>query len=863
MGRTRHSEKSPRNNPNESTSARTRPFSFEEIMLRRKEKLASNAKNTFTELRESDGSRQNVKDLDAEAKKSSNRTDERIVKRERDHSVGKEKRNFALDSELKRKSTNNKSSGDRESREEKQGHHKTRTADQPSNQLEKITDKKRSKDALEKNRHEERGRVSKGEGKRKHHSRSNEKERPDTDLSIVKRRDSGKLKDTKHSDRNYQKKEHSQAYHEESRLKKKRSRSREYDREKDKSPSMSPRATRHSHHERDYGDPSSFKDKSRRKYHDDDKYRTSGNGGYSSGHQWKRGSGLGGYSPRKRRTEVAVDTPTVRSPERKNPKWDQPPAGNSNSHSGSLLASIQSSASKIQELVPPSPLTSSTIKPKSVPSIEIPSAGVNVSLDSVQLTQATRPIRRLYIENLPPSASEKTLVDYLNDFILSSDVNHIQGTKPCISCIVNKEKCQAVVEFLTPENATAALSFDGKSLFGTVLKIRRPKDFVEVATGIQQEQAQAAVKAISDVVEDSPNKIFIAGISKILSSDMLMEIVSAFGPLKAYHFEFKEELNGACAFLEYVEPCTTLKACAGLNGMKLGGNILTAVQATPHAHWEDITEGVPSYDIPEHVKPLLASPTKVLQLKNMLTQEELSLLSEPEVEETLEDIRLECARFGTVKSVNVVRNESSSTVIPRVAVQETNGESTRVESTKESHHSYTEQNDLIPASNTEECNDGREVEEDTNINDAKLIKDLEAKDNADDSTVQRELMEVASPQNAPDDNVSDKVEELSTERSVSEMSKSEVNAEPLDYIEDANPKSIINKTEVGDHQTQALKLFEAGCVLVEYVREEAACKAAHCLHGRSYGERVVVTGYVPHDLYLSQFDPKMKQDAAL
>ncbi|KAJ0970432.1 hypothetical protein J5N97_023309 [Dioscorea zingiberensis] len=309
---------------------------------------------------------------------------------------------------------------------------------------------------------------------------------------------------------------------------------------------------------------------------------------------------------------------------------------------------------------------------------------------------------------------------------------------------------------------------------------------------------------------------------------MLMEIVSAFGSLKAYHFEFKEELNGACAFLEYVEPCTTLKACAGLNGMKLGTNILTAVQATP-------------------------MPIGRTSQKNVLTQEEFSLLSEPEVEETLEDIRLECARIGTVKSVNVVRNESSSTVIPRVAVQETNGESTRVESTKESHHSYTEQNDLIPASNTEECNDGREVEEDTNINDAKLIKDLEAKDNADDSTVQRELMEVASPQNAPDDNASDKVEELSTERSVSEMSKSEVNAEPLDYIEDANTKSIINKTEVGDYQTQALKLFEAGCVLVEYVREEVACKAAHCLHGRSYGERVVVTGYVPHDLYLSQF----------
>jgi len=46
---------------------------------------------------------------------------------------------------------------------------------------------------------------------------------------------------------------------------------------------------------------------------------------------------------------------------------------------------------------------------------------------------------------------------------------------------INKEKCQAVVEFLTPEDATSAISFDGRYLSGSVLKIRRPKDFVEAA----------------------------------------------------------------------------------------------------------------------------------------------------------------------------------------------------------------------------------------------------------------------------------------------------------------------------------------------------------------------------------------------
>lgn len=41
------------------------------------------------------------------------------------------------------------------------------------------------------------------------------------------------------------------------------------------------------------------------------------------------------------------------------------------------------------------------------------------------------------------------------------------------------------MEFLTAEDASAALSFDGSSISGSVLKIRRPKDFVEVAVRVE------------------------------------------------------------------------------------------------------------------------------------------------------------------------------------------------------------------------------------------------------------------------------------------------------------------------------------------------------------------------------------------
>ncbi|XP_068662852.1 splicing factor U2af large subunit A-like [Aristolochia californica] len=124
--------------------------------------------------------------------------------------------------------------------------------------------------------------------------------------------------------------------------------------------------------------------------------------------------------------------------------------------------------------------TSVTLHSQSgLPSMNNLSGNKSVSFYSIQLTQATRPMRRLYVENIPVLASDKSLMECLNDFLLSSGANHIEGTKPCISCIINKEKGQAVVEFLTPEDATSALAFSGKSFSDSILKVRRPKDFVE------------------------------------------------------------------------------------------------------------------------------------------------------------------------------------------------------------------------------------------------------------------------------------------------------------------------------------------------------------------------------------------------
>ncbi|XP_028191995.1 splicing factor U2AF 50 kDa subunit-like isoform X3 [Glycine soja] len=96
-----------------------------------------------------------------------------------------------------------------------------------------------------------------------------------------------------------------------------------------------------------------------------------------------------------------------------------------------------------------------------------------------------------------------------------------------------------------------------------------------------------------------------------------MEIAGSFGSLKAYHFETKVS-NGSCAFLEYVDHSVTIKACAGLNGMKLGGEVLTVLQAMPDASPSENAGEPPSYGIPEHAEPLLRKPTQVLEINNVI-----------------------------------------------------------------------------------------------------------------------------------------------------------------------------------------------------------------------------------------------------
>ncbi|CAK9865285.1 unnamed protein product [Sphagnum jensenii] len=630
-------------------------------------------------------------------------------------------------------------------------------------------------------------------------------------------------------------------------------------------------------------------------------------------------SGLGGYSPRRRRSEAAIKTPSPppRSPERRKPRaWDLAPPGIDSSVVAAMAAAHaaqQAAAQQAAALVSVSPLVSvnalNSVSTTPGTAASVPLAGVPSMIPSmlqqvspavvaVTLTQATRPLRRLYVGNVPSTVSDGELLEFMNAAMLSVNANHLAGTKPCISCSVNVEKAYAFAEFITPEDATVALAFDGVTLHGTTLKIRRPKDFIPPANG-GSEIAQPKIDLVSSVVADSPHKVFLGGISSSLTSDKVKEIVTAFGQLKAYHWEVDTRTRPpqSFAFLEYLDPMVTLRACAGLNGMRLGSTILTVVQATPDAGPEVASAETPFYGVPEQAKPLLQTATRILELRNLVTEEEILTMTEEDVKELMEDVRLECLRFGTVKSMHIIKpltpddptvviseyaqasqllgnGSNLKEVINSTPISPVPDSSIVLDAAMEPAMHIT--NDLATGgpsfslqNHLEEPNDQKNIEGKEGAS-APVLLELTSRKcvEADEEEKKAPVMEDANRIKTEDmtvitirtgegdEKVPGKVEDVSSE--VRDLPANIVLPESssvvlLPVTTDISVGENLSKEERERTGVSDCGMFNMGRLYVEFSREETASQAAHTLHGRMYGNHKVVVCYFPVRLYQKKF----------
>lgn len=141
---------------------------------------------------------------------------------------------------------------------------------------------------------------------------------------------------------------------------------------------------------------------------------------------------------------------------------------------------------------------------------------------------------------------------------------------PVLACQINLDKNFAFIEFRSIDETTAGMAFDGINFMGQQLKIRRPRDYQPINTSLdalgrmpgklfKRVQFSIWFILVSNIVVDSPHKIFISGLPSYLTAEQVKELLSSFGQLKAFNLVVDQATNisKGYAFCEYLDTSLT------------------------------------------------------------------------------------------------------------------------------------------------------------------------------------------------------------------------------------------------------------------------------------------------------------------
>nr|XP_015193469.1 PREDICTED: splicing factor U2AF 65 kDa subunit-like isoform X5 [Lepisosteus oculatus] len=195
-------------------------------------------------------------------------------------------------------------------------------------------------------------------------------------------------------------------------------------------------------------------------------------------------------------------------------------------------------------------------------------------------SQMTRQARRLYVGNIPFGITEEAMMDFFNAQMRLGGLTQAPGN-PVLAVQINQDKNFAFLEFRSVDETTQAMAFDGIIFQGQSLKIRRPHDY-QPLPGMSENPSVYVPGVVSTVVPDSAHKLFIGGLPNYLNDDQVKELLTSFGPLKAFNLvkDSATGLSKGYAFCEYVDVNVSDQAIAGLNGMQLGDKKLLVQRAS-------------------------------------------------------------------------------------------------------------------------------------------------------------------------------------------------------------------------------------------------------------------------------------------
>lgn len=309
---------------------------------------------------------------------------------------------------------------------------------------------------------------------------------------------------------------------------------------------------------------------------------------------------------------------------------------------------------------------------------------------------AQKPARELYVGNLPPNVTGPQLQEFLSTIIQQVGLT-TQAGNPIINTWISTDGHFAFCEMRSVEECNLALLLNQLSLLGQPLKFGRPRSFMGPPQQMPQVSARTqtaltnlgctpnpawfAQPNIGDITGTAPttleeatlsavaaaqpsastetgsdhHRLIMSNIPVVLTEDQVKELVEPFGALKSFTL-VKDTATGASmgsALFEYEDSDIASQALEGLNGLSIGGILLSVQRQPPRS-------GAALGALPVAAANTEDQPSPVLKMANMVSIDELR--DDEEYADLAEDVEEECKRFGDVTGLEIPRPKDGEDV---------------------------------------------------------------------------------------------------------------------------------------------------------------------------------------------------------
>jgi hypothetical protein len=301
-------------------------------------------------------------------------------------------------------------------------------------------------------------------------------------------------------------------------------------------------------------------------------------------------------------------------------------------------------------------------------------------LMSAQASAQDKISRELFVGNSPSGTSELLLLQFMNAAMRRVQLCQPNET-PIINCRVNSKF--SFIELASVDMANRALNLNGIPFLGAVLKVSRPSKYMGpiLPAKTWQQITGVALPAGASMDADSlklSKELFVGNTTAEMTEDMLKDhlnnaMVQVGLALSPGNPITSCRVSGKFAFIELRSAQEAANAL-NLNNIPFLGASLRVGRpskwngpADKHGNWEDILAKYMSGELQmggmnnntqviqqqQQMQPAVAAvtPTRVVELQNMLTMQDLA--DETEYNDILEDTREECSQFGQLVSVIV------------------------------------------------------------------------------------------------------------------------------------------------------------------------------------------------------------------